>query len=176
MADSTLPFALVPDDDVPPTPDDAVSQAVAGALGGVQEVLDDDFRAPLGRSWALDPIHGGFLRRGGSEPVLVSGAGAVTSWCQMAIYSERFAHRVFSDRFGVEGFAAAIGRLPSQAVANALASSLERALLQHERIARVENIVTSWDPENGTIGFDRFSVVLDDESVLLFGDLRIQVV
>lgn len=173
MPESDLPFSLLPDEDVPPSPDDAVSAAVSAALGGPVEV-STGVRAPLGRSWALDPEGGGFLRRGGSEPTPVGGLGALVSWCQMVVHSERRVHRIFSDAFGVEGFAAAIGRLPSAAITSGLAASLERALLQHDRISAVENVSISLDPTTGTVVFDAFTIVLDDQSTLLFGNITIQ--
>jgi hypothetical protein len=167
-----IPFTLIPQTDVPLSPQDELANAVADALD-VPQAEPQRIVEPYGRSWMLaDQRSGGFVRRGG-DVVVVEGKEALKAWCIMAVHTERYAHPIFSDQFGVEGIAATIGQFPTPGVANRVGDAIIRALLRHDRIAAVEDMDVDYDPDAGEILIRSFTVVTDDEDRLFFGDIRL---
>lgn len=97
------------------------------------------------------------------EIVWVTGIEALKQWCLMAIYSARFAHPVFSEQFGMEEPESPLGELIDVAeFVSDWGARLTEALLVHERIAAVENIDATFDPDQQLISF-AFEIVTDEE-------------
>lgn len=153
-----LGFELLPEEDEL-TPDEDVAAAVASALAPDFPAIPGAPRTPLGRSWAFDWERGRFIRRGRS-PAEVRGVEALKQWILMTVHSAQFAHAVFSDDFGVERAEEPMGE---PAEAGDLARRITRALLRHDRITAVENVIVG-DPVLGEVRWKKLDVILDDES------------
>jgi hypothetical protein len=170
--DPTIPLSLIPLIGEPITPDEQLEVAVLSALGGAVEVPAVE-PVSYGRSWMINPQKGGFAKRG-PEPTSVGGYEALQAWALMALYSARFVHRVFSDDFGVEGIKESIGKLGSDIITQRIRASIERALLQHERVSSIQDLDVSWDATEGYILISRFTMVTDDEYHVNFSDILLQ--
>lgn len=167
-------FELLPPDDAV-SPDDALAAAAAGALADpdvpIEVVVDPP--EPFGRTPAFDFEAGRFIRRGGA-PAWVTGFEALEQWCLMAANSARGAHRIFSDEFGTDNLNAALGTTGPEAVeaADDALQALREAWLVHDRIAEVEGDA-EFDPVAGVVLFTSLYVVTDEDAVLPFPDLRL---
>lgn len=169
-----LPLSLLPDDDPPLSPTDQLAVAVAGAIGGAIEVQGVP-AVSYGRTWVVDP-NGGFKLRASGEPYMTSDIGSLQSWSIMAIYSERYAHKIFSDNFGTEKGSAAIGQFPNTAIENELRAAITRALLQHDRVTAVDNLNPMYNPDIQVIDLGTFQLITDDEDRIVFSNVQVQVV
>lgn len=165
-------FRLLPPDDLPVTPGDQVDAAAAALLDDPYAVPQrQGAPVPFGRTWRFD-FDAGRMERAGGGPRVVSGHDALIEWCQMALRTARYAHAVFSDRFGMERPDGPLGLADPTEEASDYAARLTDALVAHERITAVEDVEVFIDREEGAIIIDRF-VVVTDEGRVGFGDITI---
>lgn len=167
-------FSLAPAND-PITPADdlaAAAQAALAAPAGVQPATPEP-QEPLGRTWDFDWV-GGQFRRVGQSPANLVGLDAVAQWAQMAIHTARYAHPVVSDDFGMEQPDRVIGELATPGVIADWKAALVEALLVHDRITAVENIVLDWDPTQGILTVRGMDIVTDTEQVVTVSDVTMK--
>lgn len=171
-----LGFELLPVDDEGTTPEEDLAAAERSALEDALEGLDDPADEvppePFGRSWAFDFERGRF-RRQGEAPGEVRGLVALEQWCQVAIRTARYAHAVFTDAFGMERPASAIGQVDVRDEVADYGDRLRAALLVHDRITDVVDYRASYDPEEGLLLVESFTVVTDGGEGLSFGPVRL---
>lgn len=174
MAADDLSFELLPADDEGLSPADALSAAVAGATAVPGAVVPQAEEAPqpFGRSWVFDFEAGRFVRVGGS-PAPTHGFGAVQQWVLMAAHSARYAYRVFSDSFGMEGVDQGIGELPSVEIISDYEQHLREAVLVHDRITALNRFTAHLDAAAGAVVIDYFEVVTDEEETISFGNITL---
>jgi hypothetical protein len=172
-----LGFEMLPPDDEGVSAEADLEAAAASALedAGAETAAEDEEPArPFGRTWVFDFGKGRFVRQGGA-PAETRGAGALQMWCLMAVHSARYAHRVFSDDFGMEHPEDPMGRLLTDERVAEYAERLQEALLVHDRIVAVENFDAAFDPSQGVLLIRSFDVVTDDEDRIPFDGLTITV-
>jgi hypothetical protein len=161
-----LGFELIPAADAGLTAQEELDAAVAEALAPDYTPLEGGEAIPLGKSPVFDYEARRFVRRG-AAPVWVSGTRALQQWCEAVLHSARFAHAIFDDEQGVEDLESEIGVLP--AVNSDFAERVTRALMQHDRIAAVEDVQLDRDPLTGDVTIQNLTIVLDDDDRLLLG-------
>lgn len=162
---SDLGFELLPADDegVPPAAD--LDAAAASAVAADAPVVSAP-PEPFGRTPLFDFEEGRYVRAGGS-PVWVTGLRALEQWCLMAIHTARYAHPVFSARFGMDRPESPIGVVDVQEEMSDWGERLRDALLVHDRIVSVENYSAFFDAPSQVVYFS-FDVVTDEEERLAF--------
>lgn len=169
-------FELIPIDDEEIPPEDDLNAATAAALNDPESPpeVDPGGPEPFGVTSAFD-WDAGRYKRHGQQPVRVSGLDALREWCMMALNSTRFAHEVFSARFGMDDPREGLGRglddeddLPSD-----YEQKIREALIVHDRVADVRDFDIVWDPLEGILRIRRFTVVTDEADTLPFADIQL---
>jgi hypothetical protein len=157
---------LFPQDD-PVTPEEDVEAAAASVLGDT-ELTDapEDPPQPFGRTWAFNWAAGRFYRRGGA-PVEVRGLDSLVQWLQLARYTQRGAHAVFSDDFGMDGPEDWMGTVDVVEAASDYGARLQDAWTVHDRVASVENFEAHFEDDSGVIVIDSVDVITDTEDTVL---------
>lgn len=140
-------FELVPPSTLEITPEE---QLAASEL-----LLDEDIEVaedepePFGRSIAFDHENRRTTLYGGS-PVWTDGLDTLQVWIKNMMWTERMAHTIFSDDFGMDDPYSLIARTARADLWQAYQSDLTEALLVHDRIAEIREIdmdVWAEDPE-----------------------------
>lgn len=168
-------FTLLPQDDPQSAPDDDLNAAVAGALAlpDVTTPITATPAMPMGRSWQFDWTIGQFTRAGQSPADTEPQFGGLIEWCEMAIHAARYAHPVFSDRFGMEKPESLIGEFAQGEALVDWQRSLVEALLVHDRITAVANVKLRWDPTVGVLYIDRLDIVTDEDQTVTVSDVTL---
>lgn len=172
MGAPDLEFELLPADDEGLAPDEARGAAVAGAVGEAVAPEAEPPPVPFGRSWTFDFTAGRFVRAG-SSPVPATGFAALEQWVLMVAHTARYAHRVFSDEFGMEHPEAGIGELEVAAMISDYEQHLREAILVHDRVTGLENFKASYDSTEGVLTIESFDVVTDEEDVVPVTDVTL---
>lgn len=163
-------YNLIPSDEIPLTPDEAVAAAVASSLGDPTLQADAGPR-PFGASWALDGITGGLITRGNS-PVSVSGLDALRSWAIIAIKSVRYAHAIFPDDFGMVDPTSGIGDVAPQDALADYEDRLRDALTQHDRIIGISQYEAIIDNATDVVIIN-FAIITDQQDELTLSGVRV---
>lgn len=168
-------FTLIPADDPQSSPQEDLDAATAGALALSDQItpVDPDPPVPFGSSWGFDWSAGQFLRMGRS-PAPVGELDAVAEWAQMALHSARWAHPVFDDTFGIEEPDGVIGEFAEGEALADWQRSVVDALLVHDRIASVENVLLDWDPTTGVLTVLSLDIVTDEDTTVTVSDVALQ--
>lgn len=174
MADD-LNLELLPSDDEGLSPDEELAAAVAGAVAEPNAIVPqtEDAPTPLGRTWAFDWSLGQFVRSG-NAPAPTSGFGAISEYVQMVAHSARYAHRVFSDQFGMEGPEEPLGELTDAEIISDYEQHLREGVLVHERITALDKFSASFDGAAGVLVIAYFEIVTDEDGVISFSDLTLE--
>jgi len=172
MAAGDLDFELLPSDDEGLSPAEELQAAIAGAVAEPGAIIPQAEEAPrpLGRTWIFDFEAGRFVRSGGS-PAPTSGFGAVQQWVLMAAHTARYAHKVFSDEFGMERPEEGVGELSGTEIVSDYEQHLREAVLVHDRITALDKFVAAVDPLSGDLVISYFEIVTDEEEVVAFSDI-----
>lgn len=169
----STPDIFPADDDVPfgpPTPDEDLSAAVESALSNARQVTDDT-PVPLGKTWRFDYGLRRFVRRGFS-PAEVTDLDCVAQWCMLALRVERLGYSaIFDDEFGMERAEEPVGLLVGNAQLSDLASRMTAALLRHDRVTSVEDVVMH--VEGDAVIIDSLKILVDGTAVTSVSDLRV---
>lgn len=174
MAADDLDFELLPSDDEGLSPAEELQAAIAGAVAEPGAVIPQAEEAPrpLGRTWVFDFEAGRFVRSGGS-PAPTSGFGAVQQWVLMAAHTARYAHKVFSDEFGMERPEEGVGELSGTEIVSDYEQHLREAVLVHDRITALDKFVAAVDPLSGDLIITYFEIVTDEEEVISFSNITL---
>lgn len=158
MAD--IGYDLLPADDLTLTADEALESALSAP-----DLEADPEPLPLGRGWDFD-FETGQMRRHGEAPAVVSDIANLRVWIAKALATHRFAHPIYSGRFGTDfpGHLL-IGHPFSPEVAGEYTEALKAAVLAHDRIEQVTDITYSGDLASALLEVS-FTVVLDDEDAV----------
>lgn len=165
-------LTLVPSDDsIDPLADIAAAQR--SALRDVLPAVVEETPEPTGYTWAFDFAAGRFIRHG-QAPARVGGLEVVRQRCLMALNAARYAHPVFSSKFGVEGPQSGIGTAGAAARAEAerWKGRIRDALLVFDDVTDVQ-VDPVYDPLEGVILLRDLMVTTNEEVTLSFPDIRI---
>jgi hypothetical protein len=100
------------------------------------------------------------------------GLETLRQWIEKALRTERGAHPIHSDDYGMVRPFDMIG-MPLAAISSeSLQQRIEDALIVHPLIAGVQDFLMDYDPMD-TVLNTSFSVVLTDQQVLTVNDLRL---
>lgn len=169
-----LDFELLPADDEGLSPARGLQASIAGAVAEPGAIIPEptDAPTPFGRSWAFDFEKGRFIRAG-SSPIPTAGFASLQQWILMMAHSARYAHRVFSDDFGIEHPTDGIGELRAAELVSDYEQRLREGLLVHERVTGLENFDAAYDPSTGVLTIAYFEVVTDEEEVVPVQDVTL---
>jgi hypothetical protein len=154
---SSLGFELIPADDPIIPPDEAIRRAIASREPVASQVQET--REPYGMSWGFNFDTGQFIMNG-SLPAEVNGLDSLRQWCIAALNTHRSAHLAAGPEFGMERPEEPLGHVYPEMVLADYERHVVEALVQHDRIASVENVTASFDPTTGIVSL-RFTVVTD---------------
>lgn len=173
-----------------PEPDDVVEQllpiedetldpiqelaALDAALEATPDIDDlivqDDEPLPLGKSWAYDYALGRFVSSTNivaHGPLAVHGLHTLEGWIEKTLRTDRGAHPVHSDAYGIERPFDMIGQPVARGLPDDYPERARRALLLHPHIAAIRRFRVEMDPDQDMM-LVSFLVVLLDESALAF--------
>lgn len=145
---------LIPPDPGLVNPDLALDAALAPV-----EQTDPDVPQPFGRSWRFDFINGGFFMDGGA-PKETYELDSLIVWVEKTLRTDRYAHPIYSDSYGIEGPFDVIGQQADDEVLSAYQDAITEALLIHDRITAVEDFSFQQDPFDDAV-YASFTVILD---------------
>lgn len=159
-----LTFSLLPSEDPVITPEEnlrlAAQEAVETTLQ-INPTPEEPTTVAIGRGWAFDFGTGQFSRHGDS-PAQVSGEDQIKVWIEKTIYTSRFAHPIYSDQYGTEGFLDLIGS-QDPGLYGSISKAISDSLIVHDQIASVDDFVFTPDGEHL---FVDFSVTLTTGSAI----------
>jgi hypothetical protein len=169
-----LDFELLPADDEGLSPSEELAASIAGAVAEPGAVVPeaDEAPRPFGRSWAFDFEKGTFIRSG-SSPTPVNGISSLIQWVLMTLHSARYAHRVFSDEFGMERPDDGIGELRTAEMVSDFEQRFREAVLVHDRITALENFEATYDPTQGVLTITYFEIVTDEADNVPVTDITV---
>ena len=131
----------------------------------------------LGRTWQFDFVKGDFVVPGAARsPVGVSGVETLRQWIALTLRTERGAHPIASDDYGLEAPVAGIGFAPRDVLASDLAQRVADALSFHPKIVEVRDFVMRVDEEDEEAVLVSFTVVLDNAESLSVEDVDLGLV
>lgn len=159
------PEQLLPEDDEPLSED----EEVAALDESIEDVPDEDDLVitvpaldPVGRSWAFDFQRRRFLiGPGGHGPVATYGDATLKVWIEKCLNTDRGAHAIYSDDYGVDDLNDGFGGPTSQFPTGDYEQRIRDALTFHPRIVDVSGFVWDLDPADDAISVG-FQVDLDD--------------
>lgn len=167
---STTTFLPLGDEPVSAEDELALVDADILALGN-EAVVQEDPPPPLGRGWAFDFGGGTGFRSGkGQGPQLTYGIDTLRVWCEKALRTDRGAHPIHPDDYGMDNPYGAIGMFHDEDPD--LEQRVVDALTFHPRITAVRDIVRSYDADDEYLSLS-FTIVLDDGSEAVFTDVGV---
>lgn len=174
LSAADLGFTAIPSDDREITPQEELDAAVASALAATGEApqIAEEAPIPFGYSWLFDFDAGKFLRQGFSA-VRCDYPASLEMYCLTALNSARWAHSVFTPRFGAERPRSYIGQIGGPETEADLRKMIRDAIRVHERVVDVTDIQLEYDPLQGVIWLHRFDVVDDEGDTYRFTDLQL---
>lgn len=136
-------------------------------------VLDEapDELPPLGKGYAFDFTRRQFVRAG-RTPAVTHGDQTLREWVAKAIHTERGAHPIHSDEYGMDDPFRLIGSPVRGAAVAQYEQDLVRCLTTHPRIADVRDFGVT-DDEDGKAIWLTFLIVLDDDTELSFDPFQL---
>lgn len=128
----------------------------------------DDEPQPIGRGWAFDWERRRFIRAAqGYQPLPTQGEQTLREWVAKCMRTQRGAHPVHPEDYGMADPFLLIGLPIEQAPVAQYEDDLKQALTFHPRIADVRDFAATLDRDAGTIAL-QFTVLLDDDSQVNF--------
>lgn len=134
-------------------------------------VVTDAEPAPLGRSWAYDFSHKRFLQRPGGT-VQTRGITTLRQWIEKCLRTDRGAHPIHPDDYGMERPFDLIGQGLASASKDDLQARIEDALTFHPQIVGVQDMDLTYDPDDPSLNVS-FTVVLRDDQQIAVTDLSL---
>jgi hypothetical protein len=174
----------LPADDRPPDADEDLDLLDDALISGFPEsdedILDTATPPPLGRSWAFDFSRGGFLfghetgptAVGAHSPLSTHGFDTLKGWIDKCLHTERGAHPIHPDGYGMVRPFDLIGEQVAGAPVADLEQRVRDALTFHPRIVDVVDFAADIDLEREYINAT-FTVVTDQGEALSFEDVTL---
>jgi hypothetical protein len=133
-------------------------------------ITTDTTQSP-GRSWSFDFVAERFVVRA-SGVAQTRGLGTLRQWIEKSLRTDRGAHPIHSDDYGMVRPFDMIG-MPLVAISrDSLKQRIEDALVVHPLIAGVQDFAMDYDPLDTVLNAS-FTVVLTDQQLLTIDDLRL---
>ena len=134
--------------------------------------VTDEQPPPIGRSWDFDFGERRFRTVRGRGPLEVRGMEVLRKWVEKALNTQRSAHAIYSDDYGVEEPFHLIGQAGDVLDSAPMQEQITEALTFHPRISNVKDYVFDFDPEDEAL-WVTFTVVADDEDEIVLEELRL---
>jgi hypothetical protein len=167
---------LLPEDDEPPTAEEAFDEMEESIEDFPDEddlVVETPEPQPVGRSWSFDYANRSFISAVmGHGPAATYGDETLRQWITKCLMTDREAHPIHSDQYGVDGLAELVGTPVDDLNTGDYEQRIREALLYHPRIADVREFQWEIDPDDEGV-FATFEVVLDDDETLPVENVRL---
>lgn len=175
---------FIPSDDRPPDADEELDLLDDALISGFPEseddLIDEPVVRPLGRGWAFDFSRGGFiyghetgpLAAGGHSPLGTTGLGTLQTWIEKCLLTERGAHPVHPEGYGMVRPFDLIGEQVVGAPVADLEQRVRDALTFHPRITEVRDFEADIDTDREYISVS-FTVIVDGGEALSFRDVTL---
>lgn len=135
-------------------------------------VVSDEPPPPPGRSWSFDFPRKRFVTRRGGGVAKIRGLETLRQWCEKALRTDRGAHPIHSDDYGMVRPFDMIGARIGSGGKDQLRQRVEQCVTFHPRIVGIQDFEVTYDPNDSILSVS-FSVVLVDDEELLITDLRV---
>lgn len=164
-------FQLIPTEDVALSSTALLDAAEASALDDGSATESEPTPVPFGRTWSFD-FEAGRFDRVGDAPAELTGTDTLKVWLRAATRTALGAHPIFTS-FGMEDPEDVVGTTdPTEALAD-LEDRLRAAILLHDRIADMEDVTTSVNPDLGVVSIDTLTVITDQEDNVALLDVNL---
>lgn len=146
-----------------------VDDEALGDFEGEDVVVADEEAPPIGRSWRYDWVSHRFRDQTSRGIVATRGHSTLQGWIEKALRTDRGAHPIHPDNYGLERAGAEIG-MPEHLVDVAdLEERVHACLTFHPAIVNVREFEAEFD-EDAEALYMTFTVVLDDDEEIAFED------
>ena len=167
---------ILPSDDEPLAEDEELAE-LEDSLDTLPDEDDLVITAPppepVGRSWAFDFQARRFLHGpSGHSPANTFGDATMRGWIEKVMHTDRGAHPIHPDEYGIDRAGGIFGGPPQQFPTGDYEERIRDALLFHPRITDVRDFAWDVDPMDEAVEC-KFTVMLDDESEIEFGAVRV---
>jgi hypothetical protein len=162
--------SLLPSEDTPLSPEGelALAESSLDAIDTDDLIVQEEEPPPLGKSWSFDFQRNRFQRTEQAHgPQATSGLRTLEAWIEKCLRTDRGAHPVHSDAYGVDDPFGMIGHPVESALPDDYPDRVTRALLAHPHIADVRRFRSEFDPDDDVL-LVSFLVVLLDETAIPF--------
>jgi Protein of unknown function (DUF2634) len=167
---------LLPEDDEPPTAEEAfedMEESIEDFPGEDDLVVTAPESEPVGRSWSFNYAARSFISGSkGHGPAETYGDETLRQWIVKCLMTDRGAHPIHSDQYGVESLSGIMGVPVVDLDTGDFEQRIREALMFHSRIADVREFEWDLDPDNEGV-FVTFEVVLDDDETLSIENVRL---
>lgn len=167
---------ILPADDEPLTEDEELAELE----DSIDTLPDEDDLVitapppePVGRSWAYDFQQRRFVSGpNGHSPANTFGDATTRGWIEKVMNTDRGAHPVHPDEYGIEKLGEGFGGPTSLFPTGDYEHRIREALLFHPRIADVRDFAWDVDAADEAIAVD-FVVLLDDDTEIELAGVRL---
>lgn len=135
-----------------------------------EEAVVTDETPPLGRGWSFDFGRRAFNSVEGRGPLETRGQATLRAWVEKCLNTQKGAHPIYSDDFGVAMPFGALGAAGGSFDSEDLEIELVDALTYHPRITDVTDVEVDFDEVNEALRVS-FTVVQDDADDLVLDGL-----
>lgn len=158
-----LPEPQYPDDLDPQSTLDALDQRLVDPTLAPPDLLVTDAPPPpLGRSWAYDFQASSFVQ-GISGVAQTRGISTLKQWVEKCLRTDRGAHPIYSDDFGIVRPFDMIGMALTDVNPDDLEQRIREALTKHPSIADIDDFDMTYSPDGDEFLLVTFTVKLIDQ-------------
>ena len=166
---------LLPEDDEPPTAEEAfedMEESIEDFPDEDDLVVEAPEPEPVGRSWSYDYGNRTFVwASAGHGPAGTYGDETLRQWIAKCLMTDREAHPIHSDEYGVDGLAEILSGPMTDVSTGDFEQRIREALIFHPRIVDVRAFQWDIDPDDEGV-FVTFEAVLDDDETLPVENVR----
>lgn len=159
---------IVPDDSVALPPPDEQLRAATDVLSYPDEVdlVVAVEPVPIGRGYAFSPELKSFLLGPNGTGVLTTvGIDTLRNWVVKVLNTQKGAHPIYSDDFGMEDPFALIGEPIMEAAIGEYEQIISDAVTYHPRITGIDNYVANLTATGDGVEVS-FDVIMDDDNIV----------
>lgn len=136
-------------------------------------IVTDAPPPPLGRSWAFDFTTNRFVAAANGIAE-THGLGTLRTWIEKCLRTDRGAHAIHSDDYGMERPFSMIGTQLTDVSKDDIRIRVTDALTKHPSIADVQDFDMTFAPTDDDALFLDFTVVLTTAQAITVSGLRLQ--
>lgn len=175
MADTTfLPEPQYPDDLDPAAALDVLDKRLVDPTAAPPDlIVTDDALPPYGRGWAFDFSINRLVVQSGGGVSQTYGLQTLRTWVEKCLRTDRGAHPIYSDEFGMVRPFDMIGQQLTDVSSEDLQERITDALTKHPSIVDVQGFSMTYSTDGDDLLSVSFVAVLADQQALVVDSLQL---